>query len=69
MGAKPAVQVVGQLMPAGLLVTVPEFCVGMLTVNWMLACFVKLAETAVSAFNVTVHVAEPEHAPLQPENE
>ncbi len=67
-GAKLAPQVVGQLMPAGVLVTLPEFCVGILTVNWKVDG-VKLAETAVSAFTVTAQVADPEQAPLQPENE
>jgi hypothetical protein len=32
--AKLAVQVVGQLIPAGVLVTVPEPAVGGVTVNW-----------------------------------
>ncbi len=68
-GAKLALQVVGQLIPAGALVTVPESGVGILTVNWGDATCLKVADTAVSAFTVTVQAAEPEQAPLQPENE
>src|SRR5580693_3231343 len=59
---KVAVHVVGQLIPAGLLLTVPEPA----TVTDRVGS-TKLAVTARLEFTVNTHVPVPEHpAPLQP---
>lgn len=61
---KDALQVCGQLIPAGLLVTVPvPFTT---TVNWGAA--LKLAVTDACAVKVTLQEPVPEHAPDQPAN-
>jgi phage tail protein X len=66
--ANDAEHVVPQLMPAGVLVTVPGPAPARLTVSakdWR----AKLAVTDVAAFIVTVHVPVPEHPPpVQPVN-
>jgi hypothetical protein len=64
--ANIALQVVGQLMPAGLLVTLPLPVPASETVKGKTA--VKVAVTALAAFMVTEHPAVPEQAPLQPVN-
>jgi hypothetical protein len=68
--AKPALHVVGQLIPAGLLVTVPEPVPAVCTVSVTEGAMVllKVAVTAVAAFTVTTHVPVPEHAPDHPAN-
>ena len=58
-------QVAPQLMPAGLLVTVPVPVPFFVTVKFT-GVAVKVAVTEVAAFTVTAHVPVPEHAPLQP---
>ena len=64
---KDAKQVEPQVMPAGLLVTVPLPAPVLLTVRLYIAPNVKLAETEVAAVTVTVQVPVPEHPlPLQP---
>jgi hypothetical protein len=59
-----AVQVPGQLIPAGLLVTVPVPLPEVVTVN--AAPAVNAAATLCAAVMVSLHVDVPEHAPLQP---
>ena len=61
-GAKVAVHVPGQLIPVGLLVTVPVPDVE--TVN--VSAALNAAATFSAAVIVTVHVVVPEQAPLQP---
>jgi hypothetical protein len=58
---KVAVHVVGQLIPVGVLVTVPE----PVTVTARVGS-TKLAVTARSELTVNMHVLVPVHAPLQP---
>jgi hypothetical protein len=58
---KVAVQVVGQLIPAGALVTVPEPVTATERVG-----STKLAVTARLELTVNMQVLVPEHAPLQP---
>jgi hypothetical protein len=58
---KVAVHVVGQLIPVGVLVTVPE----PVTVTARVGS-TKLAVTAWLEFTVNMHVLVPVHAPLQP---
>jgi len=65
---KVAVQTVPQLIPAGLLVTVPLPLPLSVTVNVGNVVFVKVAETDVLAFIVTAHAPVPLHAPPQPAN-
>lgn len=62
--AKSAEQVPGQLMPAGLLVTVPV--PETLTVSGYVG--LNVAVKAVAALTVTVQAPVPEHAPLHPPN-
>jgi hypothetical protein len=64
---KAAEQVVPQLMPAGVLVTVPAPAPARLTLSAK-DCRAKVAVTELAAFIVTVHVPVPVHAPLQPVN-
>src|SRR5881628_498365 len=64
--AKLAVQVAPQLMPAGLLVTLPAPVPALETVS-VKVCRVKVAVTVVAAESVTTHDPVPEHPPpLQP---
>jgi phage tail protein X len=65
--AKVPLQVWPQLIPAGLLVTVPV--PGPTADTVTVPGAEKAAPTAVSAFNTTVHFPTPEQAPLHPENE
>jgi hypothetical protein len=62
-GGTDCEQVAPQLMPAGLLVTVPEPVPFFVTVK-VTGVAVKVAVTEAAA--VTAHVPVPEHAPLQP---
>jgi hypothetical protein len=64
---KLAVQVCGQLMPAGELVTVPVPWPAKLTDSWP-GGSVNDAPTVVFAFKSTLQVPVPEHAPDQPLN-
>ena len=57
-------QVPGQLIPAGLLVTVPVPLPDVVTVN--AAPVVNAAATLSAAVMVRLQVDVPEHAPLQP---
>ena len=59
-------QVDPQLIPAGLLVSVPvpDF----VTVRLYLGSCVKVADTLLTAFIATTHEPVPEHAPPQPLN-
>lgn len=68
--AKFAEHVVGQLIPAGALVTVPVPVPASATVNAKPFVFeLKVALTAVAAFNVTTQVPVPVHPPpLHPAN-
>lgn len=59
---KPAEHVEGQLIPAGLLVTVPV--PETLTVSGNPG--LNVADTAVAVLTVTLQVPVPEHAPLHP---
>lgn len=61
-GAKPAVHVVGQLIPAGLLVTVPDPVRETVSASPVL----NDAETLVLALSVTEHVLVPVQPPLHP---
>jgi dUTPase len=63
---KLALQVVGQLIPLGLLVTVPDPDAGEVTVNSYVG--VKEALTVVAAVIVRVQAFVPEQGALQPEN-
>src|SRR5439155_402179 len=64
--AKLAEQVAPQVMPAGLLVTVPAPAPALETVS-VKVCRVKVAVTVVAAESVTVQAPVPEHPPpLQP---
>lgn len=65
-GAKVALQVEPQLIPAGLLVIRPD--PGPVTETDKEPGAAKAAPTVVSAFSTTVHLPVPEHAPDQPEN-
>jgi hypothetical protein len=58
------VQVEGQLMPAGLLITVPP--AETVTVSCGIADCVKVAVTDDAALIPIVHTVVPVHAPLQP---
>jgi phage tail protein X len=62
--SKLAEHVVGQLMPAGLLVTVP----GPETVTVSLCVGLKVAVTALAAVTDTLQARVPEQAPLHPPN-
>jgi len=64
---KFAVQVLGQLMPLGLLVTVPLPVPASVTVNAKVTKL-NVAVTDLAALIVTVHVPVPVQAPLQPAN-
>jgi hypothetical protein len=66
-GAKLAEQVVGQMIPAGLLVTAPVPVT--VTVTGRFCAGPKVAVTLVAAAKVTVQVLVPEQAPLQPVKE
>ena len=68
--AKLAAQVSGQIIPAGVLFTVPLPVPASVTVNVkLLTLAVKFAVTAVDAVNVTTHVPVPSHGPApQPAN-
>ena len=61
-GAKPAVHVAGQLIPAGLLVTVPEPVRETVSLSPVL----NDAETLTLAASVTEHVLVPVQPPLHP---
>ena len=63
--AKLALQVCGQLIPAGLLVIVPE----PVSVTLRAGAELKLAAMVDGPFSVTVQDAVPVHAPDQPANE
>lgn len=67
--AEAELQVVPQLMPLGLLVTVPVPVPAFeMEINRVVDVAVKLAVTLVAALTLTVHELEaPEQAPLQPE--
>jgi hypothetical protein len=54
----------GQLIPAGLLVTVPV--PDTVTVSCGVCVWAKVAVTAVAVFVVIVHALDPLQAPLQP---
>jgi hypothetical protein len=58
------VHVVGQLIPAGLLVTTPLPLPAVATVSDSIA--LNVAETFSAAVTVKVQLAVPEQAPLQP---
>ena len=60
---KPALQVAPQLIPAGVLVTVPLPVPVFATISEG----VNVAVTAFAAFIVTAQIPVPEQAPLQPE--
>jgi hypothetical protein len=64
---KVPLQLWPQLIPAGLLVTVPV--PGPTADTVTVPGAEKAPPTVVSAFNTTVHFPAPEQAPLQPENE
>ena len=65
--ANEALQVPGQLIPLGVLVTVPE-PLGVI-VTWRVGTATKVAVTAEAAVSTTEQVVEvPVHAPLQPLN-
>jgi hypothetical protein len=68
---KLAVQVEPQLMPEGLLVTVPDPAPASLTVSWTggTAEVLKVAVTAASAVSVTLHAPVPVQAPDHPAKE
>src|SRR5579872_2645140 len=63
--AKLALQVLGQVMPAGLLLTDPEPVPASVTVNANVTTL-NVAVTALAAVMVTLQVPVPEQAPLQP---
>jgi len=68
--AKFALQVLGQLIPAGVLVTVPEPVPDVVTVSWT-GGDVDVSNSAVTvvlAVRVTVHDDVPVQAPVQPAN-
>ncbi len=66
-GVTDCEQVAPQLMPAGLLVTVPD-PVPIFVTESITGVALKVAVTETSAFNVTEHVPVPAQAPLQPAN-
>jgi hypothetical protein len=66
-GVTDCEHVAPQLMPAGLLVTVPEPVPFFVTVS-VTGVAVNVAVTDVSALTVTTHVPVPVQAPLQPAN-
>jgi hypothetical protein len=63
--AKLALQVLGQVMPAGLLLTDPEPVPASVTVSANVTAL-NVAVTALAAVMVTLQVPVPEQAPLQP---
>src|SRR6185436_8235767 len=67
-GVTDCEQVAPQLMPAGLLVTVPEPA-PLLVTESVTGSRLKVAVTEVVALTVTAQVPVPEHAPLQPAKE
>lgn len=68
-GAKFPVQVVPQLIPAGLLVIVPPPVPPSCTVKTKaVAAALKFAVTAIALFITTVHTPVPLHAPPHPAN-
>jgi hypothetical protein len=68
-GAKLAEHVVGQLIPAGLLVTVPVPVSVTVRPSSALTTALNVAETAVAAVSVSAQVDVPEHAPPHPPKE
>src|SRR5207249_7013192 len=67
-GVKEVVQLAGQEMPVGALVTLPVPAPAVLTVSANEDCM-KVAVTVVAAFSVTAQVPVPEHPPpLHPVN-
>jgi len=63
---KFALQVPGQLMPVGVLVTVPDPVPANVTVSAKFTVALKVAVTDRAALMVTAQLAVPVHAPLQP---
>jgi hypothetical protein len=64
--AKLALQVPGQLIPVGTLVTVPDPLPAIVTDSWNVTVAVKVAVTARAALIVTAQLPVPVQAPLQP---
>ena len=64
-----AEQVCPQLIPAGVLVTVPLPDTPTVSVwDWVCVCWVNVAVTVAADVNVTLQEPVPVHAPLQPVN-
>jgi hypothetical protein len=66
--AKPAWQVPGQFMPAGLLVTVPLAVPVLLMATWSCGIWLKVAVTCSSVVMSKAQEPVPVHAPLHPAN-